>query len=122
RLAGAVDADHQDDLWPYRRRNRTIDGRKHIPDLVLDELAEARRPRGLLLHRGDDSRRRGDADVGRNQQLLERVERIDINRAGAAFRLVRLADNFVEALDDFLFGAGKTLADAAKEVHRELAN
>ena len=43
RLAGAVDADDQNDLGPGRDRHRTIDRREHRPNLVLDEVAQARR-------------------------------------------------------------------------------
>ena len=57
---------------------------------------------------------RGDADVGRDQQLFERLDRLDVDRTRPLLRLVRAADDLVEPLDDLLLGAGETLADAAK--------
>ncbi len=48
---------------------------------------------------------RGNAEVRANQQLLERIERIDVNRADAPLGGIGDTDNLIEALDQLLCGA-----------------
>ena len=93
------------------------DRREDAADLLLDEIAQALAAARRLLHRRDDPIGRRHADVGRDQQLFERVERLDVDRPRSALRLVGAADDLVEALDDLLFGAGQALADAAEDPH-----
>ena len=56
----------------------------------------------------------GDADVGRDQQFLERLDRVDVDRARPAFGRVGAADDVVEPRDDLLFRARQTLTNAAE--------
>ena len=85
RLAGAVDADDQRDLrmaWPRRSV-----GRRRRRSARISCLTRSRRLgalRGPVLDRRDDAIGRRDADVGRNQQLLERLDRIDVDRPRCA--------------------------------------
>ena len=102
------------DLGTCGHGDRPIDRRKDGADFVLDEIAQARAVRDSRLDRGDDPIGRRDADVGGDQQLFERLERLDVDRTRAPLRLVGLADDLVEAVDDLLLGAGETLADAAE--------
>ena len=58
-------------------------------DFLLDQIAQARAVARLRLDRGDDPVGGGDADVGRDQQLLERVDRLDVDRRASAARARR---------------------------------
>ena len=88
-------------------------------DLLLDQIAQARAVARLRLDGGDDPLGRGDADVGRDQQLFERLDGLDVDRPRAPLRRVGAADDLVEALDDLLLGAGEALANAAEEAHHD---
>ena len=115
RLAGAVDADDQRHLRMMGDRDRPIDGGEDATDFLLHEIAQARAVARLCRDGGDDAVGGGDADVGRDQQLFERVDRVDVDGTRPPLRRVGEADDLVEALDDLLFGAGKTLADPAEQ-------
>src|SRR5262249_13991509 len=112
RLSGAVDADDEYDFRRLRDGNRRVDRAEDAVDLAFDQVAEARAVTGLCLHGRDDGCRRRHAEVGGNQQLFERVERVDVERARSLLGRVGTADDLIELLDDLLFGAGKTLANA----------
>jgi hypothetical protein len=60
----------------------------------------------------DDALGGGDADIGRDQQLFERFDRIDVDRTGTLFRRVGLLDDLFKAADDLLLRASQTLAKA----------
>ena len=60
----------------------------------------------------------GHADVGRDQQLFERLERLDVDRPRPALGRVGAADDVVEAVDDLLLGAGEAVANPAEDTHR----
>ena len=42
---------------------------------------------------------------------------LDVNRPRTSLRLVGLADEVFEAIDDLLLGAGKTVAEPAEDTH-----
>src|SRR5262249_59524204 len=111
---------HADDAGAVRvrvDRHRPVDGSEDALDYRLHEVAQAGAIARLRLDGGDDAIGGGDADVGRDQQLLERVDRIDVDRARALVRRIGHSHDLVEAIDDLLLGAGKTIADTGKDVH-----
>src|SRR5437763_1168150 len=59
----------------------------------------------VRFHRLDDPARRGDADVGRDEELLEHVGRLDVDRTRAPLGLVGDTDDLLEPLGDLLLGA-----------------
>ena len=122
RLAGAVDADNQRHLRMRRDRDRRVHGGEHAPDFLFDQIAQAGAVARPRLDRGDDAIGRRDADVGRDQQLFERVDGFDVDRPRALLGRIRAADDLVEALDDLLRGAGEALTDAREEAHGGEAN
>ena len=71
--------------------------------------------RARSLHGGDDPLGGGDADVGGDQQLFERLDRVDVDRAAALLRRVGLLDDLLEAADDLLLRAGQALAKPVKK-------
>ena len=94
---------------------RLVHRGEHVLDFAFDEIAQAGAVSRSILHRGEDPLRCGDAHVGRDQQLLERVDRLDIDRTRSTRGLVGGPHELVEALGDLLLGAGETFTDAAKE-------
>src|SRR5205085_8058663 len=86
-------------------------------DLILHQIAQAGRARRFALDGGNDPSSRRHTEIGRNQQLFERIDRFDVDRTRAPLRLVRLPDNRIEPFDDFLLRAGEAVANAAKERH-----
>jgi hypothetical protein len=74
-------------------------------DLLAHEVSEALAVPRTSADGVENAICRSNAEVGANQQLLERVERIDINRANAPLGGIGDADNLVEALDQLLLGA-----------------
>src|SRR4030095_9990915 len=80
-------------------------------------VAQAPACRGLLFDRRDDPSRCRDADVGHDQQLFARVERVDVDRAALARRRFRLRRNLIEPLNDLLLGFGETFANTIEKTH-----
>ena len=98
-------------------RDRRVDRGEDAPDFLFDEIAKARAVARPGPDGRDDPIGGGDADVGRDQQLLERVDRLDVDRPAAPFRGVGDLDDLVEPLDDLLLGAGEAVAQAGKDAH-----
>ena len=117
RLAGPVHADDQGHLRPRRDRDRLIDGSKDTQDFLLHEIAEAGAVARLDLNRGDDPVGGRDAEVGRDEQLFERVDGLDVHGTGTLLGRVGGPDDLVEAINDLFGGAREPLADAAEESH-----
>ena len=90
---------------------------EYTPDLVLYELPEA----FTATRAGEDGRDNppggGHANVGGNQQLLERLDRIDVDLAGARRPSVGTLHDLVETTDELLFGATQALAQPVKKRH-----
>ena len=88
-------------------------------DLLLDQIAQGLAARcAARLHRADDPVGRGDADVGRDQQL-PRARRAS-RRRSAAMRcagVVGAADDLVEPLDELLLRAREGRLDLVEETH-----
>src|SRR5262249_26827889 len=122
-LARAIDADNH---HHGRRRGvrrlavRTVeDGTiENVRDLVLDQIAQALATARLFRRRRDDLTGRTDANVRADQNLFERVERVNRDRPAACLGRVSLSNNFLEALDDLRFGALKAFLEARKQAHR----
>src|SRR5688572_1683700 len=115
-LASAVDADDQRDVRSMTvERWRPIDRIEDVADLGLDQFAEALATAGPAAHGGDDLLGGGNAYVRREQQFFERLNRVDVNFPG--FRTARVfpLNDFVEAIDNLLLGAGETLAEPVKK-------
>ncbi len=118
RLAGAVDADNQRHLRMVPvRRGRLVHCVEDAPDLVLDEIAQAFAAVRARADGGDNLFGGGDADVGGNQQLLERFDRIDVDFPGARLLGVGTLNDFVEPADNLLFGTAQALAQPIKKPH-----
>ncbi len=116
-LAGAVDADDEGDAWRSGHGDRIVHGSEDGEQFVLHQIAKAFACLRSLLHGRDDAVGGGNADIGRDQQFFERVDRVDINRTASPLGLVRPADDVVEAVDDLLLGPGEAFANAAEETH-----
>ena len=71
-------------------------------------------------HARQDVVRRGDAHVGRDEDLLEAVERVGVDRLLAAIRRVGPPDDVVEAPDELLLGPPETVAEPAEKAHGEV--
>ena len=73
------------------RSRRLRHRREDRADLVLDQSRRLSPSPVCCLDGGDDPLGRGDADVGRDQQLLERLDRVDVDRPSLRARRVRPA-------------------------------
>src|SRR5262249_31781072 len=82
-----------------------------------DEISQTRRPGGPLLDRLEDTGRRRNADVGRQQELFERVDCFDIDGARALPWIVGLSDDLIETIANLLLGSGETVAETTEETH-----
>ena len=67
-------------------------------DLVLDQLAQAFTAARALAYRFDDLVRRSHAHIRHDEQFLERLERVDVDRTGPLLRRIRLLDERLEPL------------------------
>ena len=81
-----------------------IGGAKDLEDLGLDEIAKRRAPAIPGADGLDDALGRGDADVGRDQRLLESVDRLDVDRSASLLGRIRATDHVLELLDELLLG------------------
>jgi hypothetical protein len=117
RLARAVDADNQRDLGTRGDDDRAIDGRKHVADFLLDQVAQAGAVARPRLHRGDDAVGGGNTDVRGDQELFERLDRVDVDRARPLLGRICNTDELIEPFDYLLGGAGETFANASQETH-----
>jgi len=88
-----------------------------VLDFLLHEIAQARAVARLQLDRGDDAVGGGHADVGRDQELLERIDGLDVDGARPLRRRVGAPDDLVEAPDDLLGRAREPLTEASKDAH-----
>src|SRR6185369_936296 len=79
------------------------------------EIAKAFRPAGAIANGAHDLLRSGDADIGGNQELFERLNRVDVDRAHALFLGIGALHNLIEPVDDLLFCSGQPLAKAIKK-------
>ncbi len=104
RLARAVDADDHHDVWPMAVGGGHIGGAKDLEDLGLDEIAQRRVPAIPGADGVDDALCRGDADVSRDQRLLECVDRLDVDRSASLLGRIRATDHVLELLDELLLG------------------
>ena len=77
---------------------------------VLDEVSQALAAPRATAHRFDNALGGRDADVGREQQLLERLDGVDVDRTRSLLRLVGALDDLLEPIDDLLFGAAEPVA------------
>ena len=88
--------------------------------LRISRLTSSRRDapsRRCPLHRLDDPRRRGDPDVRGDQDLLERIEGLDIHRPTAPVRRVGPVHDLVETVDELLRGPRQGLLDLVENTH-----
>src|SRR5688500_16150989 len=108
RLAGAVHADDQRHLRMMAVQHRLLHRVEDLADLVLDEVAQTFAATGAGPDRGDDSLRGSDADVGGDEQLLQRFDGIDIDRTGTLLAGVGPLDDLVEPADNLLLRAAQT--------------
>src|SRR5262249_30096803 len=76
----------------------------------------AKTPAGLtpFPHRVGNPVRRSDADISRDQQLFERLDRVDVDDPR---RVVCAPDDLVEPLDDLLLGPPEAFAEPAEDTH-----
>ena len=96
---------------------RLIHRVEDAPYLVLHEIAEAFAAARAGTDGRDDPSGGRHADVGRNQQLLERFNRLDIDLPCATRPGVSTLHDLVETTNDLLLGATQTLAQAVKKCH-----
>src|SRR5437667_209253 len=87
------------------------------PFALPDEIAETLPVPAARLDGGDDTAGGGNADIGGDQQLFERVDRVDVDRPRPPLGLVGEAHELLEAVGDLLLGARETFADASKNAH-----
>ena len=86
-------------------------------DLVLDELAQRIAPRLAGPNRAHDLIGCRYADVGGDERLFERIERLEIDRPAARDWFVGPAYQVVEALDELLLGSRQRLLDLVEKTH-----
>src|SRR6185295_2282226 len=60
---------------------------------------------------------RGNAQVRADQQLLERVEGLDVHGSRTPLRRVGDTNDLVEPLDELLLGAGETCLQSIEKAH-----
>src|SRR5262249_20840726 len=58
------------------------------------------------------------AQIGGDQQFLERVDRIGVDGPRTAFRLIRALNDLLEPIDNLLFGASEAFPDASQYAHQ----
>jgi hypothetical protein len=115
RLAGAVDADDQHDVRPGvpRRPPPPASATAKMPRISSFTRSRRLGPPPCPLFTAPTMRSvAADADVGRDQQFLERLERVDVHRPSAASGASARRDDLLEAIDDLLLGAGEAVAQA----------
>src|SRR6185295_10806190 len=117
RLARPVDADDQGHLRTRGDHNRQVDRGKNVADFLLDQVAQAGAVACPGLDGGDDAVGGGDADVRGDQELLERVDGVDVDGTRPLPGRIGNADELVEPFDNLLGGAGETFTNAAEETH-----
>ena len=123
RLAGAVDADDEDDAgsadWSRRLARRPRRPGEDRADLLLDQVAQA-----LAASRARDltaETMRSVAATPTSAEISSSSSASSVStstgrlrRSGASAR----RDDLLEALDELLLGAGETVTKAAEEAHR----
>ena len=114
RLAGAVDADDQRHVRMVPVRRGRLDGVEDAPNLSLTRSRRLSPCRARAADRVDDAFGRGHADVGRDQQLFERLDRVDVDRPAALLLGVGLLDDLLEAADDLLLRPRQAVAKLVK--------
>ena len=97
--------------------DRPFGGGEDAQDLLLDEIAQALAPPRARADRLDDLVGGGDADVGHDQQLFERLERLDVNRARPLLRRVGALDQRLESFGELLRGARQALLQLVEKTH-----
>ena len=120
RLARAVHADDQGNSRRLGDDHRAVHRREDVQNLLLDQIAQTRAVARFGLDSSDDPIGGGDADVGRDQQLFERLNGLDIDRTRSAFRLVGALRDLVEPIDDLLRRTREPLTDTFKKTHGEI--
>src|SRR6476660_8460817 len=115
RFPGPVDANDHRDVRMVAIRRGPLDAVEYTPDLLLDEVAQALAMPCTRADGVDDAFGRGKPDVGRDQQLLERLDRVDVDRATALLFGVGLLDDLFETADNLLFRACQAAAKLVKE-------
>ena len=83
----------------------------------FDQIAQALAAPRAAAHRLDDLVGGGDADVGHDQELFERLERVDVNRARSLLRRVGALDQRLEAFGELLRGARESRLQLVEETH-----
>ena len=96
---------------------RLVDGVKDAPDLVLHKIAEAFAAARTGKDGRDDPACRCHTDIGGNQQLLERLDGIDVDLRNTRSPGVCALHDLVETTENLLLGATQTLAQAVYEGH-----
>jgi hypothetical protein len=118
RLPGPVHSDDQRHMRGVSVRGRPVAGRiENRANLRLDELAETFPAPGAIANGSDDLFRRGDADIGRDKELLQRLHRVHVDRSSAIGLVVGTFDDLVETLDYLLLCSGEALNEAVEETH-----
>src|SRR4029077_13640629 len=96
-------------------RRRLFDRVEDAPDLVLHEIPEAFAVTRARADGVDDPLGRRKPDVGGDQQLFERLDRVDVDRASALLLGVGLLDDLFEAADDLLLGPREAVTKFVKK-------
>ena len=119
-LAGAVHADDQHDARALSGpRERRLGSRRRSP--AVRSVSRARRlsPRRDAA-RTPSSRRAGrrQAHVGAEQQLFERLDRVDVDAVGLALGRIGAPHDLVEALRQPFGGARESLREFVEQAHQ----
>ena len=121
-LAGAVDADDEHDV--RRRGGTTVGGRSARANTarssVGDAGAEADAAAGSVAHRVENAGRGRDADVGAEQQFLQRLGRLDVDALRRPAGGIGAADDRVEPLAEPLGRARQPLRELLEQTHRAI--
>ncbi len=83
-------------------RRRRAGALQQPQNFLLHEVAQAFAALLPFADRFDDLTTRGDADVGHQQNLFERIRRFHFDLSRARFRYRRESDHLVELVETFL--------------------
>ena len=91
---------------------RLLDTVEDPPDFFLHKVPQTLAAARARADGGNDAFRRRQADIGRDEQLLERLDRIDVDWPRPLFAGVGLLNNLLEAADDLLLRPRQAFAEA----------
>ena len=94
---------------------RNLPDQKDAANLLFHHITKTVVPASA--NGGDNPLGRGHADIGRNEDLFQRLNGIDIERPRSTTGFIGGTDDLIEASDELSLGAGKSLTNTAEHTH-----